>query len=316
MSESPVNPSAILHTTELLTDIEGDLANAAIVVAAPSENAESDAHDTLLDQADAVENTLEQSIPPAPESDLEAIFPSTQEAKTETAELDAACPSDANDSTALSSPSRAVPIKAPGIQPELAQATTSLAPLPIAIATEASSSQPELAQAAMADLTVINAEINEPILPESVAPAGHDVPMETKVEEETSSIVIDVMPSLSVQSPSQEPTIADGDKAPSTSSELEQSAQTMDTITNLAANIFAPSADASASVPSLAVPAQTSLHDFSTSTAVVTESSEPDLSDGTLPPGLTSSSPSVLHNKDLVKQWRSCKEVLLGEIQH
>ncbi|WWC61133.1 uncharacterized protein I303_103712 [Kwoniella dejecticola CBS 10117] len=289
MSDNPdvtpsSDPTAIVEQLQTLTDIEGDLADTALAVveqdptassikvqaeeqiqvepyqdvassetgasATEAQNAvEGDDVDALLENAEAVEDVLEESIPPAPIS---------EQSEAQTAQ-----------NTAIEAPTAPIEI------------TTQ----PDGIAAEASQL-----------LDAVEADLNNPVLPESVVPPAHDTAIETSNEEDTNTIRIDV----------EEPTVEDIVEA-AANPENDGSIPATDEGGNIAP---APS-PAPAPAPAASVSIDSSANNASSYTAPVIPPApqvpiipQSDIRpEVPLPEGLTVSSPSVLNNADLIHAW-------------
>lgn len=260
----------IMQNLQALTDIEGDLADTAIAVAAAGNTgaeadqttsgsahpstAAVDAESTLMRSAEQMETTLEHLIPAAPVHAAGA-----QDSAAETKE-NAAAPV-ASTTTAATN---AVP-------PEPVIAQTSIT-LPsdghrIDVTTPGSSSL--AAHDARAALEAVEADVMNPVLPDSVAPPAHDVVAETKAEEETSPIKVDIMPTIPEASP-----------MPVTGS-----------VQAAASSAAGPSTQAARG--------QTAAADI----AMGASSGVSAIEEQPLPGGLSASSPSVLSNPDLIRAW-------------
>ena len=157
MSDSkPNDPAALVHEMQVLTDIEGDLADTAVAVTATTEVpiTQNFADDAMMQNAEAMESVLEQSIPPAPavEEPLDIApketFPTEMQIQVQPK----------SDGDALE----------PLVEPSVA------------------------ASDAKDALTTVADDIDTPVLPETVVTASHDVVTETAMEESTSDIIIDV----------------------------------------------------------------------------------------------------------------------------
>lgn len=63
----PTDAAQIVHQMQVLTDIEGDLADTAVAVAAPDVSMDQGSADTMMQNAETMESVLEQSIPAGPD---------------------------------------------------------------------------------------------------------------------------------------------------------------------------------------------------------------------------------------------------------
>lgn len=154
----------IVHQMQILTDIEGDLADTAMAVAAADVSKDPGSDGTMMQNAEAMESTLEQSIPAHPPSDTATKETSTDpqangEFNTASSEVAAAVPHD----TIINGDV----IPAP--------------PEPSAAAHDVSTA-----------LTAVEADLNNPVMPESVVSPAHDVETETAVEESAGNIIVEV----------------------------------------------------------------------------------------------------------------------------
>ena len=154
---SESNTADIVRQMQVLTDIEGDLADTAVAVTAPDASFDqvvgtgsgSSSSDTMMQNAEAVESLLEQSIPSAPD-------PATEE------------PPSAHDSQ----------IQINGDESEAALPTVSASAV----------------QDLSTTVSAVVADLNVPILPENVVAAAHDVTLVTPIEESTGDSVVQVEP--------------------------------------------------------------------------------------------------------------------------
>ena len=135
------------------------------------------------------------------------------------------------------------------------------------------------AQSASDAINALQADLNEPILPDGVAASTHDAPMETALEEASGQVVVQVT----------SPTPADPPGLPtSTDSDVHLSRSPV-----VNGNSAEVSHDAGPSTqPSTASAQQTPYMPLNTS------------SQSLLPMGLTETSPSVRFNPDVVRKWR------------
>lgn len=246
---APSDPTGIVEKMQTLTDIEGDLADTIMAVAAPSSAPDLDlpteegSSDAMMQNTEAMESVLEQSIPPAPD-------PATKEED-------------------IPSP----------VQPRVNDDVSS-SPIdhePSAAAHEASTA-----------LSAVSADLNVPVLPESVISAAHDVAAETAVEEESGNIVVEV----------EQPTIDNITKAVASGEGLP------DTISSKVTT--PPSVPNAVPMQAMEAPGPGPLQITSAKLSAQTPyaSIQAPRGEVSLPQGLSESSPSVLAMPDLVRSWR------------
>jgi cleavage stimulation factor subunit 3 len=268
------DPSAIVQTMQILTDIEEDLTDTAIAVAAAEVPSFIDTQTDLLQAAEAMESTLEQSIPAAPGQH-------EGEAQVETKDVR---PEDLIRSEAGRT----------SAEPQRPEAAVTAAP-----AEELSSSTDDDASSIAHDAShaigVVNSDNFIPVLPSEVVPPAHDVSLDTVVEKATRPTTVDAIP------PSEEnvaQAAANGEKPMDgiTETVTPTVVETPSEISaippaNGASNIIPPGPEGvdSSSVP---LPTQTPFHP------------DPSAGEASLPDGLTDASPSVVSNRDIVRVWR------------
>ncbi|ORY33805.1 hypothetical protein BCR39DRAFT_519303 [Naematelia encephala] len=267
MSEQPSTDP--IEAMQQLTNIEADLAEVATAVAAaPIQDAttsmqvEEGADDALMQNAEQVESVLEQSIPPAPE---------TKEVQMQDV------------------PSDEVQVAVTATQTETETPSSveiNTSPL---IVEPSSTAAVEAANA----ISAINADIANPVLPESVVSPAHDITMETQAEEASSSIIVET---IDVVQPEQtEHSELNGQLAASSEISLTVPAAAATNgdlggfdMANPSGIDFVSHAEA----PKL--PAQTPFASL--------QALKPEIA---LPEGLTGSSPSVTGNPELFSQWQA-----------
>ncbi|WRT67126.1 uncharacterized protein IL334_004092 [Kwoniella shivajii] len=294
---SASDPSAIVEQLQTLTDNEGDLADTAFAVIEQQQEQEqqhviqtqheaesssenqiqsqaqiqeqsedaqeldkatdiNEAENVLLDNAESMENVLEESIPDAPIQS-------------------------------------SIPISDPiNIDPSLT--STSIATLDDSSHIAAIAVQPDgIAAEANQLLNAVEADLNNPVLPESMISPAHDVITETANEEDTSKIIVDI----------EEPTAEN----------VAEAAMNPENDTN---NIISQHGNdiegTLAPLPTPAIVDPTVKTEIPAPVAAVRSLAQvpptdlkPIQSDIPLPEGLSVSSPSVVNNRDLIQAWQS-----------
>ncbi|WWC69469.1 uncharacterized protein I206_103409 [Kwoniella pini CBS 10737] len=281
--------TAIVEQLQTLTDIEGDLADTALAVIeqdskssaefqskegeeeqiekpqavepvvieqetdagvsiiAEAQNAtEGDDVDALLENAEAIEDVLEESIPPAP---IPTAIPEQTQAES-------------------------TPINTDEIPPE---------------ASVKADQTDGIAHEANQLLNAIEADLNNPVLPETLVPPAHDTALETNNEEDTGNIQIDI----------ENPTIENVVEAATNPENAGTASEVGGSIPPAPTPTSAPIAVSISSDPRIkSDPVEsTSVAPLAPQEPFVPQSDVP------LPEGLTVSSPSVVNNANLVHAW-------------
>ncbi|WWD10146.1 hypothetical protein V865_008280 [Kwoniella europaea PYCC6329] len=274
MSEPISDPTAIVEQLQTLTDIEGDLADTALAVVeqkqeqeqeqsaeTPSQPQEesagpgadinsssSEAEKALLENADAIEDVLEASIPPAPIHEETISDPSTQ------------------------------PI----------DNTPAVSDIP-QVATQSHGAASEALQL----LNAVEADLNNPVLPETVIPPAHDTTIETANEEDTGKIIIDV----------EQPTMENVVEA-ATNPENGSSTPDKKEIPGGEGNIAPQPTPAVADPKIKQEPINTIPSALPALPQMQPNVVKPASPEVPLPEGLTETSSSVVNNRDLIHSWR------------
>nr|XP_019042697.1 hypothetical protein I302_08402 [Kwoniella bestiolae CBS 10118]OCF21627.1 hypothetical protein I302_08402 [Kwoniella bestiolae CBS 10118] len=273
MSDPSSDPSAIVQQLQTLTDIEGDLADTALAVVEQEQEQQQQDHSAetqpqaeepedeavgetntssaeaekaLMDNAEAIVDVLEESIPAAPVHEEIALTQSTD--------------------TSI------VPEEIPQMSPQ-----------PDGVAAEAATL-----------LNAVEADLNNPVLPEDVVPSAHDTLVETANEEDTGKIVINV----------EQPTMENIVEA-ATNPENDSSTNIKED--NLGGEVnIAPLPTPTVSDPRLKTELVYPTPTLPLPAVPQVQESEikPVVSDEPLPEGLTDGSPSVVNNRDLIHSWR------------
>jgi len=150
----------IVSEMQSLTDIEADLTETALAVAAPEPQSAqanaSEANEALLENAEQVESVIEDAIPPGPPVEETSALetPSIQSLQTAPASEADAVPSEDMVMDFSTDLSDIIPV-------ESSDATEPISTLPTSEAADASAEA----------LAVVSADINEPILPDRAVAA-------------------------------------------------------------------------------------------------------------------------------------------------
>ncbi|WWC90032.1 uncharacterized protein L201_004962 [Kwoniella dendrophila CBS 6074] len=299
---SSTDPMAIVEQLQNLTDIEGDLADTALAVLEQQQQHEQDQEETpALDQNNTIEPSSEQQPQVADEAHQnEATDTPVVETQDSSAEAEKALLENAEAMEDVLEQS--IPAEPEHVteQPALDTAAETVPVVDETIVTDTAAStipqvtaQPDgVAGEAAQLLEAVEADLNNPVLPETVILSAHDTVMETANEEDTGKIVVNV----------EQPTMENVVQA-ATNPENEFPQTIKEESINAEGNI-PPQPTPAAPDPRVKAEAF-----FSTSSTVPTASEipreefRPVLPDVPLPEGLTESSPSVAHNRDLMHSW-------------
>jgi hypothetical protein len=325
--EPQTDPSTIIQTMQTLTDIEGDLADTALAVvasepeasgvgvgvgvgsgtgtgsapdftsasasASASASSPSRAQVDMLLSAESMENTLEQSMPPAP---APAPAPSQEPDHTSSAEMPISEDTLPGDVIMSEPAAAAAGAPASAVDAAPASATPSEHPPSEPIPAAATETAPEAAHQASHDIAAIISDLPNPVMPAEVVPPVHDIPLETAAEEATSPISIEVVPPTAENIAKAMANGEDGDNEDEAvargSAAMPSTPPSSSLPINGSSRIALPSSDI-AEPPAPHLPNQTTPN-----ADQVVEPSVP------LPEGLSDASPSVASNRDLVRFWR------------